>query len=246
MIEKERPFSLVVGKRRADDCPPGQGGGALGSEAAGSNRLTQADRSALSERRMLEAAVELMGERGYEKTTLAAIGEAAGLQPRARHASLRLQGRPVRAGDPLDLGQSSTTARARAAGTGRRRRALRLRGRAQAVRRREPGDDARALRALVPVPHLRLADARRSHRGPARPPGSDPPDHRAGHRRGDGARRCRCRRGGDPVLRRALRPRPPVAARTEYQRELDAVAHRTPLRWREHGNEAVLDRLHAQ
>jgi AcrR family transcriptional regulator len=43
-----------------------------------SHRLTQADRSALSERRMLEAAVELMGERGYEKTTLAAIGEAAG------------------------------------------------------------------------------------------------------------------------------------------------------------------------
>jgi AcrR family transcriptional regulator len=50
----------------------------LGSEAAGANRLTQADRSALSERRTLEAAVQLMGERGYEKTTLAAIGEAAG------------------------------------------------------------------------------------------------------------------------------------------------------------------------
>ena len=48
----------------------------MGSEAASSNRLTQADRSALSERRMLEAAVELMGERGYEQTTLAAIGEA--------------------------------------------------------------------------------------------------------------------------------------------------------------------------
>ena len=50
----------------------------MGSEAAGSNRLTRADRSALSERRTLEAAVGLMGERGYEKTTLAAIGEAAG------------------------------------------------------------------------------------------------------------------------------------------------------------------------
>ena len=50
----------------------------MGSEAASPNRLTQADRSALSERRMLEAAVELMGERGYEQTTLAAIGEAAG------------------------------------------------------------------------------------------------------------------------------------------------------------------------
>ena len=50
----------------------------MASETASSNRLTQADRSALSERRMLEAAVELMGERGYEQTTLAAIGEAAG------------------------------------------------------------------------------------------------------------------------------------------------------------------------
>lgn len=50
----------------------------MGSELASSNRLTQADRSALSERRTLEAAVALMGERGYEKTTLAAIGEAAG------------------------------------------------------------------------------------------------------------------------------------------------------------------------
>ena len=50
----------------------------MGSEAASSSRLTQADRSALSERRTLEAAVALMGERGYEKTTLAAIGDAAG------------------------------------------------------------------------------------------------------------------------------------------------------------------------
>ena len=50
----------------------------MGSEPVSSHRLTQADRSALSERRTLEAAVALMGERGYEKTTLAAIGEAAG------------------------------------------------------------------------------------------------------------------------------------------------------------------------
>jgi AcrR family transcriptional regulator len=50
----------------------------LGSEVSGAQRLTQADRSALSERRTLEAAVQLMGERGYEKTTLAAIGETAG------------------------------------------------------------------------------------------------------------------------------------------------------------------------
>jgi len=50
----------------------------LKSEAPDAYRLTKADRSALSERRTLEAAVALMGERGYEKTTLAAIGEAAG------------------------------------------------------------------------------------------------------------------------------------------------------------------------
>ena len=50
----------------------------MASEAVGTSRLTRADRSALSERRMLEAAVELMAEHGYEKTTLAAIGEAAG------------------------------------------------------------------------------------------------------------------------------------------------------------------------
>jgi len=50
----------------------------LESESVSSSRLSQADRSALSERRTLQAAVELMGELGYEKTTLAAIGEAAG------------------------------------------------------------------------------------------------------------------------------------------------------------------------
>ncbi len=50
----------------------------MGSETPSSSRLSQADRSALSERRTLQAAVELMGELGYEKTTLAAIGEAAG------------------------------------------------------------------------------------------------------------------------------------------------------------------------
>ena len=50
----------------------------MGSEPVSSSRLTQADRSALSERRTLEAAAELMGELGFEKTTLAAIGEAAG------------------------------------------------------------------------------------------------------------------------------------------------------------------------
>jgi hypothetical protein len=38
---------------------------------------------------MLEAAVRLMGERGYEKTTLAAIGEAAGYSRGASTGSSR-------------------------------------------------------------------------------------------------------------------------------------------------------------
>jgi len=41
-------------------------------------RLTQAERSALSDRRMIEAAIELITRRGCEKTTLQAIGQAAG------------------------------------------------------------------------------------------------------------------------------------------------------------------------
>jgi len=39
---------------------------------------TQAERTALSDRAMLEAAIELILERGTDKTTLAAIGEKAG------------------------------------------------------------------------------------------------------------------------------------------------------------------------
>lgn len=50
----------------------------MGTGTTAASRLTQTDRTALAERRMLEAAVKLMGERGYENTTLAAIGEAAG------------------------------------------------------------------------------------------------------------------------------------------------------------------------
>ena len=41
-------------------------------------RRTQAERTALSESRMLRAAVRLIAKRGYSKTTLADIGEAAG------------------------------------------------------------------------------------------------------------------------------------------------------------------------
>ncbi len=41
-------------------------------------RLTQAERSALSDRRMVDAAIELLNERGTQKTTLKEIGERAG------------------------------------------------------------------------------------------------------------------------------------------------------------------------
>jgi len=41
-------------------------------------RRTQAERSAESDRRMLRAALKLIGERGYRGTSLAAIGEEAG------------------------------------------------------------------------------------------------------------------------------------------------------------------------
>jgi len=39
---------------------------------------TQAQRSARSDRALVEAAIDLIADRGYERTTLAAIGEAAG------------------------------------------------------------------------------------------------------------------------------------------------------------------------
>ncbi len=41
-------------------------------------RRTQAERSALSESRMLRAAIRLIAKQGYSKTTLAQIGEASG------------------------------------------------------------------------------------------------------------------------------------------------------------------------
>lgn len=41
-------------------------------------RLTQAERTALSDRRMFEAAIDLINERGTQKTTLKEVGERAG------------------------------------------------------------------------------------------------------------------------------------------------------------------------
>ena len=45
---------------------------------ATAKRRTQAERTALSEDRLLAAALQLISERGYERTTLQAIGERAG------------------------------------------------------------------------------------------------------------------------------------------------------------------------
>jgi AcrR family transcriptional regulator len=42
------------------------------------NRMTQAERTALSDSRMFEAAISLINERGTQKTTLKEIGEMAG------------------------------------------------------------------------------------------------------------------------------------------------------------------------
>lgn len=50
----------------------------LASTVPTSRRLTQAERSALSDSRMTDAAITLIAERGVAGTTLAAIGEAAG------------------------------------------------------------------------------------------------------------------------------------------------------------------------
>jgi AcrR family transcriptional regulator len=44
----------------------------------GEGRMTQAERTALSDRRMFDAAIELINERGTQKTTLKEIGERAG------------------------------------------------------------------------------------------------------------------------------------------------------------------------
>jgi AcrR family transcriptional regulator len=50
----------------------------ISPQADSSRRRTQAQRSALSDERMTAAAVELIAARGVARTTLAAIGEAAG------------------------------------------------------------------------------------------------------------------------------------------------------------------------
>ena len=54
----------MMSKAKAQDRPDG--------------RMTQAERTALSDRRMFAAAIELINERGTQKTTLKEIGERAG------------------------------------------------------------------------------------------------------------------------------------------------------------------------
>ena len=44
-------------------------------------RLTQKERTERSERRLMDAAIELMAEQGYERTTVAQIAERAGYSP---------------------------------------------------------------------------------------------------------------------------------------------------------------------
>jgi AcrR family transcriptional regulator len=50
----------------------------VSSATAATTRRTQAERVAESDRALIRAAVSLIAERGYQRTTLAAIGEASG------------------------------------------------------------------------------------------------------------------------------------------------------------------------
>jgi len=64
----------------SDENPSNSGDGTPGPEARPDPkpRRTQLERTAESDGRMLQAAMRLIGERGYRGTSLAAIGEAAG------------------------------------------------------------------------------------------------------------------------------------------------------------------------
>ena len=52
--------------------------GKSADKAPANGRMTQAERTALSDRRMFDAAITLINERGTQKTTLKEIGEIAG------------------------------------------------------------------------------------------------------------------------------------------------------------------------
>jgi AcrR family transcriptional regulator len=57
---------------------PREGTEAARSPAKGRKRMTQAERTALSDQRMFDAAIKLINEHGTQKTTLKEIGELAG------------------------------------------------------------------------------------------------------------------------------------------------------------------------
>lgn len=71
-------IQLVISKlnslrfRRLDEIEP------VKMSTTAAQQLTRKERSALAEQRMLDAAIHLIAEHGYENTTLAAIGELAG------------------------------------------------------------------------------------------------------------------------------------------------------------------------
>ena len=58
-------------------------------------RLTQIERKEISDAKMLEAAVDLIVERGAGQATLKDVGERAGLLKRACRLSIWQQSRPV-------------------------------------------------------------------------------------------------------------------------------------------------------
>jgi AcrR family transcriptional regulator len=64
-------------RRGARDSNPPQPATPASSKKAGARR-TQAERTAESDARLMRAALKLIGERGYQATSLAAIGEEAG------------------------------------------------------------------------------------------------------------------------------------------------------------------------
>ena len=58
-------------------------------------RLTQVERKEISDAKMLEAAIDLIVERGAEQATLKDVGEKSGLFPRFGRLSVWQQSRPV-------------------------------------------------------------------------------------------------------------------------------------------------------
>jgi AcrR family transcriptional regulator len=77
-----RVSSIVEGKPEQNEAEAGAGGDDDSAREQAprkpGTRRTQAQRTAESDRQLMRAAVKLIGERGYQGTSLAAIGEEAG------------------------------------------------------------------------------------------------------------------------------------------------------------------------